>query len=288
MKAAKILVAGANGLNGRAFLTHLFSAGISARAMVRNKKNIVSSSNETCEIVQADLQDIESLETAFDGIETAYIVTAIHPNCVQLFSNFFNVAKKSGVKHIIKLSGLGAASDSTSEILRQHYQSDQLLINSGLNYTIIQPNSFFQNMLWQKRSIQKKHKFSVSMGNAKQSFVDVRDVAEAVYHTLRNKQHRNKIYQLTGPEALTYDDIAECFSEILERSISYRAISSSYAKQEMLSGGIPCWKAAALVEIQETFASENFSFITDDLEKLLGRAPKKFVQFLQDYETEFN
>jgi uncharacterized protein YbjT (DUF2867 family) len=288
MKTAKILVAGANGLNGRAFLSALSNASIPARAIVRNKNRTVNLANETTEIVQADLQDTDSLKTVFEGIESAYIVTAIQPNCVQLFSNFFTAAKESGVKHVIKLSGLGAAPDSTSEILRQHYQSDQLLINSGLNYTVIQPNSFFQNIFWQKKSIRVKNRFGISMGDASQSLVDIRDVAEVTCQILKNNIHRNKVYQLTGPEALTYHDIAAHFSEKLQRPIKYRPISPSYAKQEMLAGGVPAWNANALTEIQETFANSDFSFITNDIKKILGKIPKSFPEFLEDYKVAFN
>ena len=189
---------------------------------------------------------------------------------------------------MIKLSGLGAAPDSTSEILRQHYQSDQLLINSGLNYTVIQPNSFFQNIFWQKKSIRVKNRFGISMGDASQSLVDIRDVAEVTCQILKNNIHRNKVYQLTGPEALTYHDIAAHFSEKLQRPIKYRPISPSYAKQEMLAGGVPAWNAKALTEIQETFASSDFSFITDDIKKILGKTPKRFPEFLEDYKVAFN
>lgn len=288
MKTTKVLVAGANGLNGRAFLAKLSEAGIPARAMVRNTEHATSLANETTEIIQADLSNPDSLKTALDGIECAYIVTAIQPDCVQLFSNFFTAAKDAGVKHIIKLSGLGATAQAKSEILRQHYQSDQQLINSGISYTIIQPNSFFQNLFWQKKSIRVKNRFGISMGNASQSLVDVRDVAEASMQILNNDKHRNKVYQLTGPESLTYNDIADRFSEILQRPIRYRPTTSSHTKQEMLAGGVPSWNANALAEIQETFATGDFSFITDDLEMILGKNPKNFSAFVQDYKFEFN
>lgn len=288
MNNAKILVAGANGLNGRAFLEKLSKAGISARAMVRNKERAANLINETTEVVQADLSDLDSLKAAFDGIESAYIVTAIQPDCVELFSNFFTVAKEMGVKHIIKLSGLGATAEATSEILRQHHQSDQQLINSGIAYTVIQPNSFFQNIFWQKKSICKKNRFGISMGDARQSLVDIRDVADACMEILNNDEHKNKVYQLTGSESLTYTDVAERFSEILQRPIRYRAITSSHTKQEMLAGGTPSWNADALTEIQETFATGAFSFITDDLKTILGREPRKFSEFVEDYKVEFS
>lgn len=288
MKSAKILVAGANGLNGRALLSALANARIPARAMVRNNNHVTNLANETTEIVQADLQDVDSLKTALKGIESAYIVTAIQENCVQLFNNFFSAAKKAGVQHVIKISGLGAAADSTSQILRQHYQSDQLLINSGLNYTIIRPNSFFQNILHHKHSIRAKSRFGIFMGNASQSLVDVRDVALATLEILNNKNHSNKVYQLTGPQALTYHNIADHFSEILHRPIRYRPISISHAKQELLAGGIPRWNANALTEIQETFATGQFSFITEDLKMILGRTPNTFIEFLRDHKVEFS
>ena len=287
MKHPKLLVAGAGGLNGRLLLKKLAENNIPVRAMVRNKESTKELENETTEIVEADLSNPATLDKAFDSIEQAYIVTAVHPDAAAYFSNFFQAAKKAGVKHVIKLSGLGASADSPSEILRQHYQSDAQLTQSGLDFTVIQPNSFFQNILGQARAIQRKWRFGMLLGEASQSLVDMNDVAEATVRIVQDKSHRNKIYPLTGPESISGNDIAEQLATFLEKPVRYKPISGTLAKQEMLAGGLPEWNANALVEIMELFATGAFQETTSDLENILDRRPNHFSDFLIENRAVF-
>jgi uncharacterized protein YbjT (DUF2867 family) len=287
MLKAKILVSGASGTNGQALLNKLTEANIQVRAMVRKKRYANHILHENVEIVEADLSDTKHLQAAFEGIDQAYIATAINQNSVCLFDNFFNAAKQADVRHIVKLSGYGAAADSRSAILQQHYESDEILINSGLNYTIIQPNSFFQNILLQARSIRTRNRFRLPLGSVKQSFIDVSDIAEATLNILTDKQHLNKVYQLTGAEALSCYDIAEQLSTVLDRNINYQPILPERAEQEMIAAGMPEWNARALAEIQQDFADGGYDEITDDIKSILARDPRKFIEFIQDHINEF-
>jgi len=288
MKQPKLLVAGANGLNGRLLLKKLTENNIPVRAMVRNKDRAKDLENETTEIIEADFSSPATLDKAFESIEQAYIVTAIHPDAVTYFNNFFQAAKKAGVKHVIKLSGLGSSANSPSEILRQHHQSDEQLVQSGLDFTVIQPNSFFQNILGQARAIQRKGRFGMLLGDASQSLVDMNDVAEATVRTIQDKSHRNKIYPLTGPESISGNNMAEQLAELLEKPIRYKPVSGTLANQEMLAGGLPEWNANALVEIMELFATGAFSETTSDLENILDREPNRFADFVTENRTVFS
>jgi uncharacterized protein YbjT (DUF2867 family) len=288
MQKMKVLVAGANGINGRALLSQLSQNGISARAMVRKRRRALDLESNTTEIIEGNLAKPESLKAAFKNVEKAFIVTPIQQDSTQLFNNFYETAKNAGVQHVIKLSGMGAAPDSKSTILRQHNQSDELLIQSGLNFTIIQPNSFFQNFLWQKKSIQLKSRFSVPLGSAKQSFVDVRDIAAATINIISDKKHLNKVYQLTGSESLSCYDIAEQLSELLGREIKYKPGSINRSKQEILASGAPEWNANSISEIYEEFSSGSYSHTTDQLKNIIGREPYHFYEFAKDHINEFS
>lgn len=287
MQQPKLLVAGANGQNGRLLLKKLAEQNIPVRAMVRNKERAKDLENKTTEIVEADLSNPATLNKAFNAIEQAYIATAIHPDAAIYFSNFFKAAKKAEVKHIIKLSGLGASADSPSEILRQHYQSDEQLLQSGMEFTVIQPNSFFQNIFGQKRTIQRKSRFGMLLGHASQSLVDMQDVAEAVVRIILHKKHINKIYPLTGPEPISGNKMAAQLSNLLQKTIVYKPVPSPLAKQEMLAGGASEWNANALVEILDLFATGAFAETTSDLENILGRKPSRFSDFLIENQAIF-
>ena len=149
MTAPTLLVAGATGTNGRPLLAELSQRGVPVRALVRDREKAADLAGDTVELVVGDLADRDSLVEAMQGIETAYVVTAVHKDTVAFFDNFFSAAKTAGVGRVVKFSGLRADAASPSEIIRQHGESDDALRASGLQWTILRPNSFYQNLLAQ-------------------------------------------------------------------------------------------------------------------------------------------
>lgn len=287
MSQATILIAGATGTNGHALLNAFADKGITVRALARNLEKVNQNEFDTVEWVQGDLSDSDSLDNAFAGIEKAYIVTAILPNTPELFDNYYAAAKRAGVSHLVKFSGMGAEPDSPSEVIRQHYVSDKALMESGLTYTILRPNSFHQNMLWQADAIKATGQFYLPLGQAKQSTVDVRDLAEATVNVMTESGHENKVYELTGPESLSFYDVAAQLTEVTGKQVTYIPVPVDAAKQAMLYQGMPEWNAHVLAEIQELFATGKYDYVTNDLEALLGRKPTDFRQFAIDHSGAF-
>lgn len=283
----KVLVVGANGRNGQELIKQLQISMIPVRAMVRNKHEYQILTEENIEVVEGELSQPATLENALQGIELGYIVTANHPQAVAYYKNFFDVAKQVGVKKIIKMSALGADINSSSEVLRQHAESDQLLIDSGLNYAILRPNSFYQNLLYEARNIKRRNKFRLPLANSKQSLVDIRDVAEATVNLCKSKSLENKIYNLTGAESLSYYDVAGQLSNVLDKPIKYIEITSETSQQGMKAIGLSEWNVRVLTELQIKFAKGAFSEIYDDLAKLLKKNPTKFAVFVKDYASQF-
>lgn len=286
MYKGKILVVGATGNSGREMLAQLSSRRIRPRAMVRNIKT-TNLSSDTVDVVEGDLNDPKSLEKALEGITGALVTTSIHPEAEIYFSNFFQAAVHAEVDHLVKISAIGADPASPSRILRQHGKSDEQLRKSGIKYTILRPNSFFQNMLFQSRLISRRSKFSLPLGNSRQSIVDVRDVAEAAVKVLTEKGYENKTYDLTGPESLSCHDVARQLSEVTNRAIKYMPITTETAEQSMLSAGIPEWNASSLAEIQALFATSVFSKTTEELKLVLGKEPRRFSEFAVEHAPNF-
>ncbi len=285
---AKILVAGATGTNGRELLKKLSAEKVYAKAMVRSKEKAVDVQSEFVELVEADLNDMASIKSAMEDIAKAYIVTAVSEKAVDYYETFFEAAKQTGVEHIVKFSGYGADSNANSEILRQHAESDNLLIQSGLTYTIIRPNSFYQNILLQSRQIKARGKFSLPMAQAKQSLIDVRDIAEATFKILTEEGHENKVYDFTGPEALSFSDVAMIFSDELGKPVKYIPGTREATEQGLKAFGLPEWDARALAEIQDDFSSGAYADVSEDIESILGRKPLGFDVFVRDHINQFS
>lgn len=282
-----ILVAGATGTNGRELLRQLEPLGWQVRALVRDKARAAELAGGNIELLAGDLGRPDSLQAAFKGVDKAYFVTAIDERMVSLFSNFCEAAAQAGVGHVVKISGYGASADSPSRIIRQHYESDRMLIDSGLGYTILRPNSFYQNMFWQAQSIHTDGRFYLAAGDARQSMIDVRDIAEATVEILTGERHLDKVYNLTGPESLNYDDVARILSRVTGRSVAYVPVSEDDVRESLLSAGMPGWNADALAEIQSLFGSGSYAPVEPDLAGILGRPPRSFERFAQDFAGSF-
>ena len=282
----RILIAGATGTNGRALIEALRNdSRVRLRALVRDPESPSADFGDGVEVVKGDLASPESLTAAFDSVSKAYVVTAIHPDTRTLFGNFFEAARAADVSQIVKFSGLGASSDSPSEVIRQHGDTDDVLRASGLPYTIIRPNSFHQNMLGQAASVAATGSFYLPLGDARQSTIDVRDIAEITATILTSDGHLGKSYDLTGPESLSFQDVAAILSDVAGQPVTYTAITPAEAEAAYLELGMPEWIAKVLAEIQALFATGAYADVLPDTERLLGRRPTSFRQFAEDHRS---
>lgn len=287
MTTHRLLVVGGTGTNGRSLLEQLKAQDVPVRTLVRSVERARPMLGEEVELVEGDLSEPSSLDAALDGIQTAYVLLAVLPNTVELFANFFAAAQRAGVRRVVKFSGLGASVDSPSEIIRQHAEADDMLRSSGLGYTLLRPNSFHQNMLWQAPAIAASGTFYLPVGDARQSTIDVRDIAAISARVLLEDGHDGATYDLTGPESLSFNDVAAIIGEERGEPVSFVPVPQEVAEQAMLQQGMDAWSARALAEIQALFGTGAYADVLPDTEQLLKRTPTSFRQFVRDYKPAF-
>jgi uncharacterized protein YbjT (DUF2867 family) len=283
-----ILVIGATGTNGKEVVTRLSAMGQKVRALVRDPAKAEELILPNVELVKGDLGDAASLDAALKGVEKAFIVTAVDRRQVPWCRTFFDAAKRAGTKHVVKFSGMGAGADSPAELMRDHGTSDKLLTESGLGYTILRPNSFYQNMLWSAGTIKAQGAFYLPLRDARQSLVDVRDIATVAVAVLTGSGHTGKTYEITGPQSLSMNDVAATFTKVLGRPIKYVDLPADAAKDGMLKAGMPAWNAAAVTDLYGVFATGQYARTTDTIEKVTGKKPITFEQFVREFAPAFS
>jgi uncharacterized protein YbjT (DUF2867 family) len=279
MPIPKILVTGATGTTGNAVVRQLSAAGIPARALVRNPAKAASVDLPHIEIIAGDLSDPASLAIAMEGVEALYLNIVPSTESLHQIDNAIAAAKAAGLSTIVKLSGLLAASNSPSDIIRMHSEADDRVRNSGLAYTILRANSFYQNILGQLDAIKTTGAFYLPLGDAHQSLIDVDDIAAAAIIAMTSDAHRNQSYDITGPESLTFHDVAKILTQVSGKPVSYVAISRAQFEETLRGYGTPDAAAASVGELFEVFASGIYADVTDDIEKIIGRAPRSFETF---------
>jgi uncharacterized protein YbjT (DUF2867 family) len=282
-----ILVTGVSGTVGRAVLDEVRKAAKPFKAMVRNAEDAKKALPGISTVV-ADFADTHSLKQALQGIDTAFVVCSPIPQLVQLETNMIDACKSSGVRHIVLNSALGAG-DYPKSFPSWHRKVEEKLEASGLGYTILRPNGFMQNIVtYYAPSIRAQGAFYASMGNAKTSVIDVRDVGLAAAKALiAPSEHDGKTYELNGPEAVSNDEIAARIARVTGQMVRYVDIPEEAQRKSMLDLGMPDWQVTALLELQQYYLTGKCGAVTDTLPRLLGRPPITLDQFLTEFKDSF-
>jgi uncharacterized protein YbjT (DUF2867 family) len=186
----------------------------------------------------------------------------------------------------VKCSAIGADTRE-STFPRLHRDVEERIEAYGIPYTFLRPNSFMQNMLMQAGSIRAHGAFYGAMDNARASYVDVRDVAAVAAAVLTTSGHERKAYSLTGPEALTQNEMAAQLSQATGRTIKYVDLPSMAMKLGMMSTGIDPWTTDAILDLQRVYREGKWNEVSPDVERLTGRPAGAFAQFTRDYADQF-
>jgi uncharacterized protein YbjT (DUF2867 family) len=237
--------------------------------------------------VIADFGKKETLAPALRDVTSVYLVCSPIPDLVALESNMIDACVAAGVKHIVLNSALGAG-DYPKSFPSWHRQVENKLRSTHISSTILRPNSFHQNVTtYYAPSIRAQGAFYGSMGDARVSFLDVRDIAVVAAKSLAGAEHSGKTYELNGPEALTYSELAAKISKHAGRPAQYVNIPLDAQRKAMLDQGMPEWQADALLDLQAYYTAGKGGAVDNLLPRLLGRGPISMDQFLAEFAAEF-
>jgi uncharacterized protein YbjT (DUF2867 family) len=281
-----ILITGASGTVGRAVLAEVARSGEKHRAMYRSKQEAAKAPGGT-ETVIADFSEKATLAPALRGVESVYLVCSPIPELVQLEGNAIEASEAAGVRRIVLNSAMGAG-DYPKSFPGWHRKVEDKLKATKIAHCILRPNSFLQNLLtYYSPSIRAEGAFYAAMGNARTSYVDVRDVAAVAAKALRGSEHDGKTYELNGPEALTCSEVAERISRHAGITARFVDIPADAQRKAMLDLGMPEWQVTALLELQEYYTGGQGGTLDGVLEGLLGRPPISIDRFLEEFAGQF-
>ena len=283
-----ILVTGASGTVGRPVLEAVIKTGKPVKAMYRRAEDARNAPAGVATVI-ADFADKAAMARALQGIDTVYLVCSPIPELVKLESNAIEASKQAGVRHIVLNSALGAG-DYPKSFPSWHFKVEEALKTSSLGYTILRPGGFLQNITtYYVPLIRAQNAFYASMGTAKVSLIDVRDVAGVAAKALAAPgEHTGKTYELKGPEALTCSEIAQRISRVAGRRVQYVDVPEDALRKSMQDTGAPEWLVNAELDLEAYYRMERKSAEVDDvLENLLGRAPIRLDQFLMETKENY-
>lgn len=276
-----ILLTGSTGSIGLSLAKLLSQRGIPYRGMVRDVAKASTLGLVGAEWVQGDFQDPASLRPALDGIDRVFLLAPPVENIDRIEAAFLDIAAACGVRHVVNLSAVGAGIDVPHRFGQWHGRTEQYLRESQMDFTILRPNFFLQNLLTMTAMVQQGTLY-VPAGEGKALFVDVRDIAAVAASCLTETGHEGKIYEVTGPISIGYSDIAATLSQVLGRTINYVDIPVAAAKSSMLEMGMPAWLADALNELNIGLKENRFGLVTDVVLAIGHKTPIDLESFIRD------
>ena len=282
-----ILLTGGTGTAGREISKALERMGVRHRLLVRNLAKAAASASSHVDLVEGDLSRPETLVAALEGVEKALLLTAASPDATLQERSFIGAAKRAGVRHVVKFSAYGASLKAPHFFGRQHGEAERRLEDSGVPFTMLRPNGFFQNFLGNAASIQARSALHAPAGEMKFSAVDVRDIAAVAAHVLTEDGHQWQRYTITGPEALSHAEIAERFSQVLGRTIQFVDVAEDAAREWMLAAGLPAWQVDKVLDLYRYYRSGAAAEVTYNVETVGRKAPIAFQQFVRDHAAAF-
>jgi uncharacterized protein YbjT (DUF2867 family) len=285
-----ILVVGATGPTGRATVAELVARGLSVRALSRDRARAQAIPELAgAELVEGDSSQPETLDGVFAGAEKVYLVPPLAPGWNAMQTGLIDAAVRAGVTHIVRISAIGVGPEEPSMSLTHHWQGEQDMEACGIAFTHVRGNSFSQNLLYEAATIVGENRFYDCVGDAPFAKVDTRDIGEVVAKVLTEDGHEGQTYELTGPEPLTYAEMARRLSAVLGREIEYVNLSVDERAAQLEAAGLPDWLAREFSAIygEGFYGSGGGATTTDTIEQLLGRRPRTFDDFARDYAGAF-
>lgn len=280
----KVLVLGATGNVGTPLVEELGRRGVQVRAAVRNIPEAERmGTKSTIEYVDFDYFDADTYDRAFDGITSLYLLTPVVEEPVYLVRALLEAAKKAGVKRVVRQSAYGAnRSVEKVRLLKGHAECEKALEQCGIPTVILRPTGFYQNYLSYADDISSAGLFHVALGSDRSSYIDARDVARVASVVLTEDGHEGKKYDLTGPKALSNEDIADILSQVTGDQIKFVPISDEVERRNLIEDGTPEWLASGLIELHRLWRGENAAAVLSTVRDITGRDATSFETFARE------
>jgi uncharacterized protein YbjT (DUF2867 family) len=277
----RILVTGATGLAGSAVIREFVRNGYPVRALVRSRaKARAFEAFPTVEVVEGDMSRPATLDAALSGVDRVLLISSSDQQMAERQSTFIDAARKADVRHIVKFSGLSAADVDTPFVFgSMHAEIERHLEGSGLAWTHLRPSQFMTEYLREVPTILAQSGLFLPLEDAKLVPVDVADIAKAAVALLTTPGHEAKIYAMSGPEALSMEEVAEQISAAIGTVVRYVSITRDARRQALLATGVPSFFVDALdVQAGERLKGTEAT-VHPETHTALGITPTPFADF---------
>ncbi|HEY0187965.1 MAG TPA: SDR family oxidoreductase [Cellulomonas sp.] len=279
-----VVVTGATGHLGRLVVTNLLAAGVSADQIVaggRRTERLADLAEQGVRVVTIDLAQPESLAAAFAGAETVLLVSGNEfGQRVAQHTNAIEAAKAAGVRRVVYTSAPHADS-TTLAVAAEHKATEDVLIGSGLAYTLLRNGWYTENYVGDLQQARESGQLVAAVGEGRVASASRDDFAAAAAVVLSTEGHDGAVYELTGDVAWSFEDLAAAATEVLGRPVTYVPVSAADRTAGLIAAGLDEGTAGFVVAIEENTRDGLLGEVNGELSRLIGRPTTPLVDGLR-------
>jgi NAD(P)H dehydrogenase (quinone) len=280
----KIAVTGATGQLGQLVVNGLLEKGTSIKviAVVRDEKKALPLVKRGAEVRVAHYGDPAALKAAFSGVDRLLLISSSEVGQrIEQHKNVINAAKEAGVKHIVYTSA-PRATTTTLIIAPEHKATEENILQSGMEYTILRNNWYTENYKDQVETASKTGTIVSAAGAGRVASATRADFAAGAVAVLLITGHEGKIYELGGDYAWDYNELAESIGEIIGKPVVYKAVDAGTLIDILKSAGLDEGMAGFIAALDGNIAEGALSEVTGELSRLIGRPTTSLRKGLKD------
>jgi uncharacterized protein YbjT (DUF2867 family) len=283
----RVLVTGAAGNVGAHAVRELRERGASVRAFVRDPGRAAQRLGGDVELAAGDFEDPASLRRAMAGVDRVFVVSANGPGQAAQENAVIDAAAAAWVERIVKLSVFCAEPGAELMFADAHGRVERRLGECDVPSTVLRSGFFMSNLVASADAIRATGQLFAPLGDAKIAMIDPRDVAAAAAAALVADRLGRQTYVVTGPQAITYAEVAAELSAATGRAVGFVDVPEEAARAGMLESGLPGWFADAFVLLCRVLRAGGADQATGDFRLLTGREPRPFADFAHDHRQLF-
>ena len=275
-----VLVTGATGNVGAATVAELRRRGVTVRAFVRRPVELPG-----VEVAIGDFDDPASIRAALEGVDRVLLSSADGPRKVDHEAAVIDAA--GSVELVVKASTIGAQSGSPLPAIDWNGRSEDHLRRSGIPAVVLRSAFYMTNLLAAADPVREQHVLPAPAGDGQIAMIDPRDVGAVAATALTGTDHAGRTYELTGPAAVGYDDVAEAIARATRAHVQYVDVPPAAAREGLVAAGMPGWLVAQLDGVFAKIRAGEFAPITGAVQALTGRPPRDLAAFIADHAGVF-
>ncbi|HEY5847441.1 MAG TPA: NmrA family NAD(P)-binding protein [Microlunatus sp.] len=284
---SRVLVTGATGSVGAHVTTLLRERGTPVCALVRDAHRATEILGEGVQLAVGDFEDAGSIRAALTAVDTLFLACGNVADQVEYECRAIDEAARAGVRRIVKLSALGADIGAPVAFWHGHGLIEQHLRASGVPAVMLRPTFSMGNLLGAADQVRHLGALFAPAAAARIAMIHPADVAAVAIVALSDADHEGSTYVLTGPEAITYAQVAADLSAATGQPVGYVDIPTEAAVSGLVQAGVPPFAAAEIVKVYETLRDGGQSQTTRTVEAVSGQPARSFSEYARDHAPDF-